>query len=233
VLTIGATGARVRELQARLLELAYDLGVAGADGIFGRKTEWAVRVFQRSQGLVVDGVVGRKTWAALAAPRPGPPPVPYGQGELRVVFGDLHLRMGPNPGEACYLRIGGDWEARSMMLLAVSGLPALRRLYCHRKLAPVLTGAFEEIATSGLAAAIRTFDGCFCPRYKRRTSRDLPSVHCWGIALDLNARTNQQGTHGDMSPALIAVFRKHGFKWGGDWRGRYRDPMHFQYCMGY
>lgn len=37
------------------------------DGIFGRLTEEAVMEFQRSHGLVTDGVVGAKTWAALGA----------------------------------------------------------------------------------------------------------------------------------------------------------------------
>jgi peptidoglycan hydrolase-like protein with peptidoglycan-binding domain len=35
------------------------------DGIFGAKTLAAVRAFQRSRGLTVDGVVGPLTWGAL------------------------------------------------------------------------------------------------------------------------------------------------------------------------
>ncbi len=45
------------------------LGEAGfeleADGAFGEDTEAAVRAFQRKNGLVVDGIVGRQTMAAL------------------------------------------------------------------------------------------------------------------------------------------------------------------------
>jgi peptidoglycan hydrolase-like protein with peptidoglycan-binding domain len=36
-----------------------------ADGIFGKKTEAAVKAFQAANGLKVDGIVGRQTWAAL------------------------------------------------------------------------------------------------------------------------------------------------------------------------
>lgn len=49
--------ADVRTLQLRL-------GIA-ADGRFGAGTDAAVRAFQRSKGLQVDGIVGEKTWAAL------------------------------------------------------------------------------------------------------------------------------------------------------------------------
>jgi peptidoglycan hydrolase-like protein with peptidoglycan-binding domain len=43
-----------------------------ADSVFGPATKLAVEGFQRSQGLRVDGVVGRQTWAALST-NPGQP----------------------------------------------------------------------------------------------------------------------------------------------------------------
>jgi len=54
----GAVGECVKELQQAL-------GVA-ADGIFGRLTERAVREFQFSHDMPVDGVVGPRTWAKLS-----------------------------------------------------------------------------------------------------------------------------------------------------------------------
>lgn len=36
------------------------------DGIFGANTEAAVRAAQKTHSLTVDGVVGPKTWKALA-----------------------------------------------------------------------------------------------------------------------------------------------------------------------
>lgn len=58
----GDSGEAVRYLQALLCDVGETLT---ADGIFGAKTENAVKDFQRLYKLPVDGVVGPETWAAL------------------------------------------------------------------------------------------------------------------------------------------------------------------------
>lgn len=63
LLRAGARGADVRELQAQLNARGAELDV---DGVFGRRTENAVRAFQREQGLRIDGLVGPNTRAAFA-----------------------------------------------------------------------------------------------------------------------------------------------------------------------
>jgi peptidoglycan hydrolase-like protein with peptidoglycan-binding domain len=52
----------VRSLQYLLN--AHGAGLA-VDGLFGAKTDAAVRAFQRAHGLVVDGVVSQQTWSAV------------------------------------------------------------------------------------------------------------------------------------------------------------------------
>ena len=60
----GDRGEDVKVLQRALKRAGYDAGTI--DGIFGSRTETAVRAFQRANGLTVDGIVGPRTWAALA-----------------------------------------------------------------------------------------------------------------------------------------------------------------------
>lgn len=60
----GSTGEVVTALQTRLIALGYALD---ADGIFGLKTENAVKMFQASRGLTADGICGPNTWAAISA----------------------------------------------------------------------------------------------------------------------------------------------------------------------
>ena len=58
----GSRGEDVKRLQTLLNNEGYSLDV---DGIFGEKTQSAVRQYQRNQGLDVDGIVGTNTWGAL------------------------------------------------------------------------------------------------------------------------------------------------------------------------
>lgn len=59
-------GDDVRELQRTLKEQGYDPGQI--DGIFGKKTERAVKRFQKASGLKADGIAGRRTFFALGLP---------------------------------------------------------------------------------------------------------------------------------------------------------------------
>ena len=60
----GSTGSAVSKLQTVLNEHGYDLAV---DGIFGVKTQAAVRDYQQRNGLKLDGIAGPETWGSLLA----------------------------------------------------------------------------------------------------------------------------------------------------------------------
>ena len=89
----GSSGATVTQIQTRLKSWGYYSG--SVDGIYGSATERAVKYFQRTNGLTVDGQAGDKTLAALGI---------YEQsGSGSAVSGDVYL-LAKVPGEYMVLR---------------------------------------------------------------------------------------------------------------------------------
>ena len=92
---LGDSGDDVKRLQrvfARMKVLAAD----DVDGVFSSQTEDAVKDFQQSNGLVVDGVVGPVTWSHVHPYREASPILRAGslgpvvamlQGVLKTGFG--------------------------------------------------------------------------------------------------------------------------------------------------
>ena len=81
----GSSGATVSEIQTRLKNWGYYTGAV--DGVYGSKTEAAVRWFQQKNGLSVDGQAGNKTLAALGIQPSGG----GGGGNSTSQSGDLYL----------------------------------------------------------------------------------------------------------------------------------------------
>ena len=105
-------------------------------------------------------------------------------------------------------------------------VPILGSVTCHRVMIPQLRAALLEVQRAGLADEIdpSQYAGCFYPRFIAGTTQ--LSLHSFGIAVDLNVPGNQRGTVGEMDREVVAIFKKWGFAWGGDWD--YTDPMHFE-----
>ncbi len=84
-LSYGSTGANVKKLQERLMELGFFTYKKTTTGFY-KNTQQAVKVFQQYNGLNVTGVVDRETWDAIfndpdvvtsrQTPRPSPTPAP-------------------------------------------------------------------------------------------------------------------------------------------------------------
>lgn len=55
----GSTGDEVRRIQQKLSDLGYNVG--SVDGIYGQRTQSAVKAFQRNVGLTADGIAGPAT----------------------------------------------------------------------------------------------------------------------------------------------------------------------------
>jgi hypothetical protein len=105
-------------------------------------------------------------------------------------------------------------------------VPILGAVTCNKYLFPQLKAALAEVVATGLADEIHPgeYAGCYYPRFIAGSTQ--LSNHAFGLALDLNVPGNQRGTVGEMDRGVVAIFKKWGFGWGGDWR--YTDPMHFE-----
>jgi D-alanyl-D-alanine carboxypeptidase len=158
---------------------------------------------------------------------------PHGMDGILATFGDIYE----------YLRKDGTldprWQADMLtridlpfaIVLSWDHTKSVSQMTCHQKLGEIFGGLLGRIQASGLQAEVSSFGGCFSFRQQRTGSK--LSTHAWGIAIDLNPETNAQGTAGNMNTGVIEIFREAGFEWGGDWTGKTKDPMHFQFCTGY
>jgi peptidoglycan L-alanyl-D-glutamate endopeptidase CwlK len=80
---MGKYKERIKALQQALLDHGFNPGKA--DGIFGLGTQAAVMAFQRSAGLLADGIAGVRTLAALQGAAAPPLPSVLGQISTAVV----------------------------------------------------------------------------------------------------------------------------------------------------
>lgn len=71
----GDKGDYVKLAQNDLMKLGFALPKFGADGDFGRETENAVKEMQKQNGLVVDGIIGQRSWEVLKKAEGQPQPV--------------------------------------------------------------------------------------------------------------------------------------------------------------
>lgn len=102
LLRMGSDGPAVEELQRRLKELGFDPGPV--DGAFGPKTHAAVKAFQRSERIEVDGIVGPQTWKHLGitVEKPRPPENVGSADALRKVTPQQLAAWGANDKDAFF-----------------------------------------------------------------------------------------------------------------------------------
>jgi hypothetical protein len=151
-----------------------------------------------------------------------------GTATVKKLLGEFSYR--PTVGSS--ILVAGSWTSRNI---------AWKMRYadiklgnnCHRVVVDAIQGALTEIKKSGLSRFVNTqnsnrYGGCFVGRYNRLAGNfGAPSRHAWGMAIDINTDTNPQGGVPQMNCAVVRIFRKWGFAWGGNfWPA---DGMHFEY----
>jgi hypothetical protein len=107
-------------------------------------------------------------------------------------------------------------------------MPLLGSVQCHRLIIDDLRAALQQIVDDGFGDDIdpSKYAGCF---YPRRISTDGASLsrHSWGIAIDINVDLSLPGLGVPPRDAVVDIFGRHGFRWGGDFL--HPDNHHFEW----
>jgi len=112
----------------------------------------------------------------------------------------------------------------------------VRKVRCHKLVAESLKQVLDEIlAHYGSLKAVQTarmhlYGGCY--NYRRISGSGRLSTHAWGAGVDLDPDRNPLGvphseSAGMMPLAVVAIFERHGWRWGGRFVTR-PDCMHLQ-----
>lgn len=110
-------------------------------------------------------------------------------------------------------------------------------LTVHKKLTVEIMAAFTEMANIKFPID----PGCTAGYTWRMMASNggKLSYHSYGCVVDVNWEHNGASYTGwpykpgkdklAVTQKVVAIWKKHGFYWGGDWSASYFDPMHFTY----
>jgi hypothetical protein len=141
--------------------------------------------------------------------------------ELKARFGEFALRL---PVGADWVTIDPAWVRRNIV---IRRMPILGGVTCHRRMIAPLRRALSEVVRRRLARLVdpRDYAGCYAPR--RIPGSGSLSLHAWGLAVDINASRNPQGSPPNQDRRLVRIMERQGFSWGGRWP-TVPDGMHFE-----
>lgn len=160
------------------------------------------------------------------------PTRPHGLDQIISVYGD------PAP----YVDNPAAWERKILVFrtlptpLPLAGFPGktVSRFRAHVLVANHFLDTITECLDSGIKPEQLAFGGIYAWRLKRGVAR--PSVHTWGIGIDLDPGNNPLGKKWQddgvmLAPKIIEIWKRRGWKWGDEWNRP--DPQHMQWATGY
>lgn len=138
---------------------------------------------------------------------------------------------------------GASPKAVAANLEAIAWLPGVADLRVSVTRVNRVAGRLSAISSEVLRLERRVIErvriagGGYAARRIAGTRR--PSPHSWGIAIDVGVRRSRYWRwdraglrelgrrFDDIPEAVVRIFERHGFIWGGRWR--HYDTMHFEY----
>jgi len=140
---------------------------------------------------------------------------------VKTLFGEFAARAGRQAGT---LQIDPRWTSAHIVTTHV---PLLGRVTCNRQIVPQLTAAMRHVRRLVPSDPVRSYDGCYVPRFIGWSAENMLSYHTWGIAFDVNAGGNVRGEAPHQDPRLVRILARYGFEWGGSWI--VPDGNHFEF----
>jgi hypothetical protein len=140
---------------------------------------------------------------------------------VKSLFGEFAAQPGRRPGT---LQIDPAWTAAH---IETTRVPLLGRVTCNRQIVPQLAAAMRQVQRRAPTDAVRSYQGCFVPRYIGWSSANMLSYHSWGIAFDMNVGDNVRGETPHQDPRMVRILARYGFEWGGTWI--VPDGNHFEF----
>ena len=119
-------------------------------------------------------------------------------------------------------------DLASMILITIVGFPnwtnsitkkPVTEVRCSPAMKAPLLKALACLKSHDASESLKTYQGCYNKR--KIAGTDRWSNHAYGHALDINAGLS-------IDPIIVECFEGAGFKWGGRWPGKRRDPMHWE-----
>jgi hypothetical protein len=182
--------------------------------------------------------------------------VPKGRAEVNATYGKPYMFLQEKMSQEWHDANIVSFSPPFPMYTAWEPYVQVRSISIHRLVKPMLESALREVYASarliikhkyGFDHSTAWFDemtmqllkalnldkygGGFNYRLKRGGTS--LSTHSYGIAIDLDPAHNAMGSTKYAMPLwVVKIFEKRGFVWGGRWRGRSKDAMHFQLATG-
>jgi hypothetical protein len=141
---------------------------------------------------------------------------------LKETFGEFSAY--PDASDPSTIHIDPAWITAH---LETRSVPLLGSETCNDAFFPALIGAMRQLQREGLGSLVQSNAGCYNPKLLAATSTAPPSFHAYGAAVDINAPENAFGAKPTQDPRLVAVMKRWGLNWGGDFL--VPDGMHFEY----
>ncbi len=166
---------------------------------------------------------------------------PLTEQEIRDIYGDIETR--PVTGQKGLVTVHSTGKPGAQQLVLKRFVhPALATIApqgfdVHELALPHFQAVFGEIVANQLESCLVSFGGCAVARHIGRDPDKRLSSHTWGIAIDLNETVNPLGATPPPAGApgsviaLVPLFNKHGFAWGGHFKNSAPDGMHFELAL--